>query len=496
MADTYYPIDGGFFNAVYNEETNTYDRQYDAADMNMPYKRIVSDGIFGTVESVDNEGDVEETKVGNDFQVTIQSQSDRTLIVARGNAIINSRWCELEQNAVVDVPPNANMSDRVDSVILQFNNNLDIRSFRLVYRTGTNTTTPPALTTATEQIKELRLANVIAQGTGKPNPQIQVTDTRGTNDCPLVTGFLQQLSLEQRLSKFDQDVTNKINQYDSQLRDKLTEYDNAWDAFFGTSNTTGVQGTWSTWYTATQSAWNTWFGASESAGIRKTWSDWLSSTQSAWNTWYQQTQNNWSTWNTQTQNTWNSYYSGVQSSWNTWFGTDASSGVQKTWNDWYTGVQSAWTAYLSGRDDAWATYISGKDSAWTTYLSGKDTAWDAWFNGIKAEWDAFFSNVSADIGVKVWNGYYDATAEIAANGSIAWTSFAGGNLTFSTYTYSATRDTVYLYKNGFKLRGNGKEFSISSTGVTLVNKATAGATFEVVIYRTAEPVQNVTINVE
>ena len=445
MADTYYPIDGGFFNAVYNEETNTYDRQYDAADMNMPYKRIVSDGIFGTVESVDDEGDVEETKVGNDFQVTIQSQTDRTLIVTRGNAIINSRWCELEQNAVVDVPPNANMSDRIDSVILQFNNNLDIRSFRIVYRTGT--TSAPALVTPTEQIKELRLANVTMQGTNTPNPQIQVTDTRGTNDCPLVTGFLQQLSLEQRLSKFDQDVTNKINQYDSQLRDKLTEYDNAWDAFFGTSNTTGVQGTWSTWYTATQSAWNTWFGASESAGIRKTWSDWLSSTQSAWNTWYQQTQNNWTT-----------FYNGAQSDWN--------------------------------------TYLSGRDSAWTTYLSGKDTAWDAWFNGIKAEWDAFFSNVSADIGVKVWNGYYDATAEIAANGSIAWTSFAGGNLTFSTYTYSATRDTVYLYKNGFKLRGNGKEFTVTSTGVTLVNKTTAGATFEVVIYRTAEPVQNVMINVE
>ena len=454
MADTYYPVDGGFFNAVYNEETNTYDRQYDAADMTMPYKRIVSDGIFGTVENVqqkDDEdagkvaGQVNEVEVGNDFQVTIQSQADKTIIVARGNAILNSRWCELEQNAVVDVPPNANMSDRIDSVILQFNNNLDVRAFRIVYRTGT--TTPPALTPATEQIKELRLANVTVQGTGTPNPQIQVTDMRGTNECPLVTGFLQQLSLSQRLSKFDSDVAAKISQYDKDLRDKLASYDSAWDAFFGTSSSTGVQGTWSTWYTNTTNAWNTWFGASESAGVRKTWSDWLSQTQSAWSTWYQQS-----------QSTWTTFYDGAQSEWN--------------------------------------TYLSGRDSAWTSYLAGKDTAWDAWFNGIKTEWEQFFSNVSADIGVKVWNGYYDAASEITANGSIAWTSFAGGNLTFSAYTYSATRDTVYLYKNGFKLRGNGKEFNVTSTGVTLVNAATAGATFEVVIYRTAEPVQNVSITVE
>lgn len=447
MADTYYPIDGGFFNAVYNEETNTYDRQYDAADMNMPYKRIVSDGIFGTVETVGDDGQVDAPTPGNDFQVSKQTTGERQVIVARGNAIINSRWCELSQNAVIDIPANANQANRMDSVILQFNNNLDIRSFRIVYRTGSSATTPPALTTATEQVKELRLANVLVDGILVSSPSFTITDTRGTNDCPLVTGFLQQLSLSQRLSKFDSDVTAKINQYDSQLQAKLAEYDSAWDAFFGTSGTTGVQGTWSTWYTATQSAWNTWFGASESAGIRKTWSDWLSSTQSAW-----------STWNTQTQSNWTTFYNGAQSDWN--------------------------------------TYLSGRDSAWTTYLAGKDSAWDTWFNGIKDEWDEFFANVSADIGVKVWNGYYDATAEIAANGSIAWTSFSGGNLTFSTYTYSATRDTVYLYKNGFKLRGNGKEFSVTSTGVTLINAATAGATFEVVIYRTAEPVQNVTINME
>ena len=485
MADTYYPVDGGFFNAVYNEETNTYDRQYDAADMTMPYKRIVSDGIFGTVETVGDDGQVDAPTPGNDFQVTKQTTGERQVVVARGNAIINSRWCELEQNAVVEVPANANQANRMDSVILQFNNNLDIRSFRIVYRTGSSATTPPALTTATEQVKELRLANVLVDGILVSSPSFTITDTRGTDDCPLVTGFLQQLSLSQRLSKFDSDVTAKISQYDKDLRDKLASYDSAWDAFFGTSSSTGVQGTWSTWYTQTQGAWNTWFGASESAGVRKTWSDWLSSTQSAWNTW-----------NTQTQSNWTAFYDGAQSSWTTWFGTDASSGVQKTWNDWYTGVQSAWSSYLSGRDSAWATYISGKDSAWTTYLAGKDTAWDTWFNGIKAEWEQFFSNVSADIGVKVWNGYYDAASEITANGSIAWTSFAGGNLTFSTYTYSATRDTVYLYKNGFKLRGNGKEFSVTSTGITLVNAATSGATFEVVIYRTAEPVQNVSINVE
>ena len=60
----------------------------------------------------------------------------------------------------------------------------------------------------------------------------------------------------------------------------------AWELWFGTGDTSGIQKIWKDWYTATQDAWTTWFGTeptsqSEGSGVKKEWATMRSNVQSA-----------------------------------------------------------------------------------------------------------------------------------------------------------------------------------------------------------------------
>ena len=224
--DVLYTMSFGFFNGVWTGEGTppvfSYDRLYDSDQMNMPYKRIVTEGIFGVLDPQPT-GGTDNTIPGNDFKVT--KGTGLQVIVAAGNGIIGGRWFELEQDQVVTVNTNSTISNRIDSIIIQFNR-VD-RAVYLVYRQGNSPTTPPALeTTSDGQYKEFRIANI----TVTPNyneSTITINDRRAYDECPLITGLLQQLSLGDRLNKFDQDVADKLASYDSQFQNKLTQYDAA-----------------------------------------------------------------------------------------------------------------------------------------------------------------------------------------------------------------------------------------------------------------------------
>lgn len=102
------------------------------------------------------------------------------------------------------------------------------------------------------------------------------------------------------------DWTSKQQTIDSEWSDKKTEINDAWNAWFGTDDTTGIQGTYKTWYDSIVTDWNkwyrdtttsydqwfvgvkaqffNWFGATESEGVRGDWSSWLAKTMMDWST--------------------------------------------------------------------------------------------------------------------------------------------------------------------------------------------------------------------
>ena len=73
--------------------------------------------------------------------------------------------------------------------------------------------------------------------------------------------------------------TNVSNEWAEQKK----AIDDAWNAWYGTSPDTGIQGTWATWFAETAQAFNNWFGATESDGVRGDWDAWLAQTMNDWN---------------------------------------------------------------------------------------------------------------------------------------------------------------------------------------------------------------------
>lgn len=173
MADILYEISGGFFDSV------NQDRTYSAEQMNMPYKRIVTDGVFP-----DKNGS------GSDDFI-VRPDGGMYVSVNTGNALVGGKWAELDSVTVLHVPSNTSANGRIDSIILRADTSASVRAVCIVYRQGTEAASPaaPGLE-SNENVTELRLAD-IAVGAGVSTiTAANITDQRGSAECPWVAGAI------------------------------------------------------------------------------------------------------------------------------------------------------------------------------------------------------------------------------------------------------------------------------------------------------------------
>lgn len=207
MADQAFEITSGFYDSVDD------DRLYSADQMNMPYKRLISNGVFATPDGTPS----------NDFQVTADG-SGLTVTVFGGNAIAGDKWVESETSIPITVTANTLLVPRVDSVILQVDRTRPVRAASVIYRQGVASSNPqPPEITQTVDVYELRLANVTVEGRSTAITQINITDMRGSADCPWITSLIQQV-----------DTSELFEQYRAAYQSELERYKDQWDAFFET----------------------------------------------------------------------------------------------------------------------------------------------------------------------------------------------------------------------------------------------------------------------
>lgn len=168
MSDVFQTITGGFFDSV------NKDRIYSADQMNMPYKKIVADGLF--FEGGDG---------GTIFKVT--AGGDMTVNIGAGNALIGGKWAENEDSVAIEISGNTGSAARIDSIILRLDNSLDTRAIGIVYRQG-DASAPDLV--ASDTVKEFRLANISVAVNASSITDANIVDTRGTAECPWVTSVV------------------------------------------------------------------------------------------------------------------------------------------------------------------------------------------------------------------------------------------------------------------------------------------------------------------
>lgn len=178
MADQIIAVSSGFYDSIGS------DRTYTAEDMNKPYSRILSDGVFADINGGANE----------DLKVIVAS--GMTILVQAGKAMCGQKWFENLSSITIVVPGNTDLYDRIDSVIMQVDTRITGRTGNIVYRTGTPAASPepPAVNTISG-VTEYRLANIAVASGASTISGNDIDDRRGTADCPWVASRIQPMDL-------------------------------------------------------------------------------------------------------------------------------------------------------------------------------------------------------------------------------------------------------------------------------------------------------------
>lgn len=163
----------GFFNAVNG------DRTYNAEQMNNPYKRIVSNGVFPKSDGTPS----------NDFKVI--ADGTLRLQVSAGEGIFDGKWAtsDAPYPATIQTPDVSN--PRIDSIVFRVDYNNRQGIIAVAKGTPAAQPTPPALIRNSVYM-DYRLANVRVAANATGITQSDVTDTRAGVDCGFITSLIKQ----------------------------------------------------------------------------------------------------------------------------------------------------------------------------------------------------------------------------------------------------------------------------------------------------------------
>lgn len=203
-------ITSGYFNSIDG------DRKYNAEQMTMYFKGLVSDGVFANV--------------GDQFLIT--PAGDLTVNVGSGRALVKTHWLENDAVYPLNFGAASVEYDRRDGIFLRCDLSENSREISILVKKGTPAASPttPAVETETEYVKELRIGYVRIRANATTISQSDIVMEIGSSVCPWVTGLIEQV-----------DISELFNQYESQMQDVVKKLENfesyaqsEFDAWFAT----------------------------------------------------------------------------------------------------------------------------------------------------------------------------------------------------------------------------------------------------------------------
>lgn len=154
-----------------------YDRAVDSSTLSTMINEFVSTGVF--------------PKDAGGFTVT--AGDGMTVNVSPGSAIIRGTTCIEKDARTLTIQAADSTYDRIDSVVLRYDNSENVRAIDLYVLKGTAASAPvqPALT-RDDTIFEIALANIYIPVNATTISDERITDTRGdTSRCGWATGVSQ-----------------------------------------------------------------------------------------------------------------------------------------------------------------------------------------------------------------------------------------------------------------------------------------------------------------
>lgn len=166
----------GFYNDVNN------DRLYTAEDINMPYKRLISNGVIPVPSS--------------SFQV--MANDGMSIKISPGNGLFGDKWAENDADLVLTHDAAHATLNRIDLVVIRANDNEAVRAAEAMIIKGTPASNPVAPSyNRTTYINDYVLAQVRINAGVTEITQSNITDTRpNTTMCGWCTSLIEQVDTE------------------------------------------------------------------------------------------------------------------------------------------------------------------------------------------------------------------------------------------------------------------------------------------------------------
>jgi hypothetical protein len=159
----------GFYNSV------AHDRDYDALQISSIFDGIITDGVFATV--------------GSGLEVT--PGTGLTIVVGAGKAWFNHTWTVNDSGLVLSVDTPDAVLGRIDSVIIEVDSSDEVRANSIKILTGIASSSPvPRSLTNTSTLHQYLIATLVVEANVVSFTLEDITDFRGTEGCPYVTGPL------------------------------------------------------------------------------------------------------------------------------------------------------------------------------------------------------------------------------------------------------------------------------------------------------------------
>lgn len=189
----------GFYNSING------DRKYNALEMSSIFDGIIVDGVYMSI------GDA----------LNVKSSGGMGITVGIGRAWFNHTWTLNDSIMPLTLESSDVLLNRIDAVVLEINNDSDVRKNTIKILKGTPASNPvkPSLIKS-EMVNQYPLAYITIGKGVLSISQSNIENAIGTSACPYVTGVLKGM-----------DIDNLVAQWGAQWAEWLSSNTDAWETF-------------------------------------------------------------------------------------------------------------------------------------------------------------------------------------------------------------------------------------------------------------------------
>lgn len=223
----------GFYNSIKG------DRKYNALEMSSIFDGIIVDGVYMSI------GDA----------LNVKSSGGMGITVGIGRAWFNHTWTLNDSLLPLTLANSDVLLNRIDAIVLEVNNNTEVRKNTIKILKGTPSSKPvkPTMTEG-ELLNQHPLAYISIPAGATSISQSNIENAVGTSACPYVTGVLKGMDIDKLVAQWGAQWAEWLSSNTDAWKAFMSDNTNEWKSFMAKN-----KNEWSALINGNMSEFETWF---------------------------------------------------------------------------------------------------------------------------------------------------------------------------------------------------------------------------------------------